>query len=268
MTAQTPRIVVYSCYFGDPEPFNDRALDLCAAYDRVLFTDRDDVVPSGVKIIRSDSRALGPALESRRAKMLPHRWFCDHDWAIYVDNRASLLTDPVNIIAKTGAGADPGLYVFKHPERSDPADELDACLLLGHIKKEQWQVLHELYRDTRMPATLGLTHNAVMIHHLGNPHTEAMLELWWELFLAYAKRDQLTMQLAEHLAGQPATRLSCPLGEVADWPVFLPSQRARSTHAWNRQKPPSWTLAKLRYKMERRMIKRLIAMRNSRAPKG
>lgn len=268
MTTQIPRIVVYSCYFGDPEPFNDSTLGNGVDYDRVLFTDRDDVVPPGVEIVRCDSRGLGSALESRRAKILPHRWFGDYDWAIYLDNRASLTKSPGHIIAAADDRADSGLYVFRHPKRATPADELDVCLMVGHVDKDQWQRLHDLYRDTSMPATLGLTHNAVMIHHLGNPRTEAMLELWWELFLAYAKRDQLTMQLAEHLAGQPATRLSCPLGEVADWPVFQPSQPARSSHTRDMHKPPVWTLAGLRYRKELRMTKRLVAMRNSRMPKG
>ncbi|MGI1662806.1 hypothetical protein ACRDNQ_11250 [Palleronia sp. KMU-117] len=198
--------------------------------------------------------------------MRPHQWFADYDWAIYVDNRARLTTDPTQIVAATGAEADPGLYVFRHPERDRPADELDVCLALGHVDTDQWRRLHDLYRDTGIPATLDLTHNAVMIHRLGNPRTEAMLDLWWELFLVHARRDQLTIQLAEHLSGQPATRLSFPLSEVADWPVFQPSQRASSSHTRDMRKPPAWTLAGLRYRKERRTIRRLLAMRNAQSP--
>jgi hypothetical protein len=268
MIAPTPRIVAYSSYFGDPEPYNQGALGSGEGYDRVLFTDRDDLTAPGIRIVKCDSRALGPALESRRAKMLPHRFFGDHDWAIYVDNRASLTENPHRIIAAVGASAEAGLFVFRHPERDSPADELDICLQLGHVDRGQWRRLHDLYRDTRMPATLDLTHNAVMIHRLGNPRTEAMLELWWELFLVHARRDQLTMQLAEHISGQSAIRLPFPLADIADWPVFQPSQRAATSHTRDMVKPSAWTLAGLRYRKERWQINRAMRTRDVPRPKG
>lgn len=267
MTRSNPRIVVYSCYFGYPEPFNESALGDGAGYDRVLFTDRNDVAPQGVDVVHCDSRALGPARESRRAKILPHRMLEGYDRAIYVDNRARLTTPPDEIFRATGA-ASPGLYVFPHPERNSPQDELDTCLLLGHIRADQWQTLHDLYRDTRLPAALGLTHNAVMIHHLGNSQTEAMSELWWELFLTHSRRDQLTLQLAEHLSGTSATRLDVPLAEIAQWPVYQPAERAPVSHTRDMNKPPFWTLGGIRYRIERRQIKRFMASQKSRPPKG
>jgi hypothetical protein len=262
MTASSPRIAVYSCYFGHPEPFNVHALGDGNGYDRILFTDRTDIAPSGIVIKYCDSRALGPAFESRRAKMLPHRMLEGYDFAIYVDNRASLIATPIDIFSTTGAGETAGLYVFKHPDRSTAAEELDTCLLLRHVREDQWKKLHALYHDTGLPDTLSLTHNAVMLYHLGNARTQTMSELWWELFLTYSMRDQLTMQLAEHLSGQRATRLNIPLSNVAQWPVFQPEQRAVSP-SHKLKKPPIWTIEGLRYRKERKRLRHLIATRKS-----
>lgn len=268
MILSNPRTAVYSCYFGNPEPFNVNALGNGAGYDRILFTDHTDIAPPGIKIVFCDSRALGPALESRRAKMLPHRMLEGYDLAIYVDNRASLIATPTEIFSATGAGDATGLYVFKHPERSAAAEELDICLLLGHVQEDQWRKLHELYHDTGLPTALGLTHNAVMLHHFGNPCTQSMSELWWDLFLTYSKRDQLTMQLAEHLSGQHATRLNIPLSDIAQWPVFQPEQRTAVSPNIGSEKPPVWTAGGRRFRKERKRIYQLLASRKHQIEKS
>jgi len=228
-------------------------------YDRVLFTDRTDLKPEGIETRLCNSAALGSLHESRRAKLLPHRALATYEWVIYVDNRATLTQDPKEIVANLGASAAPGRYVYGHPERENVYDELDVCFRLGHIGEAQWRTLDALYRQNALPDDLTLTHNAVMLYKAGDAGTENMSEMWFELFLRYCKRDQLTMQVAEHLSGTRATRMGGSLSDIAKWPIFLPAERATSINPPGLIRPSvPLSAAWLRVKMEKKRRKALI----------
>ncbi|MEM9585555.1 MAG: hypothetical protein AAGA08_20810, partial [Pseudomonadota bacterium] len=206
--------------------------------------------------------ALGPVFQSRHAKMMPHLEFSDYDWAIYVDNRASLTLLPSEIIDKISTSFKKptplGKYLFYHPERSSVRDELDVCLKLGHINEVEWREILSLYERVKLPDHASLTHNAVMIHKMGDPATERAGQLWFELFLRYSKRDQLTLQVAEHLAACSSHLLDFPLTEIANWPVYDDKIRAQTTRPKHFKRPPLLTPEGLRYRIRRQRIKRLI----------
>ena len=258
-------VAVYSCFFGDPEPFNAQAMGAGQDYDRILFTDRHDIKPDGIETRVCSSAALGPLYESRRAKLMPHRMLAGYDWAIYVDNRASLTKTPHEIVAGLGASTKPGRYVYEHPERTRVYDELDVCFRVGHLDETRWRNLDKLYKQHSLPASLTLTHNAVMLYKAGDTKSEIMSEIWFEMFLRYCRRDQLTMQLAEHLAGTPAIRLNGDLSDIATWPVFQPKERSEALNPPGLVKPGGrLSYARLQFKMAKMRRKALISAQQAR----
>ncbi|WP_299918798.1 hypothetical protein [uncultured Roseobacter sp.] len=263
---QKTSIAVYSCFFGDPEPYNVGSLGNGQGYDRILFTDRKDIQPDGVEIRHRSAVALGPMFESRRAKILPHRELPEYDWAIYVDNRASLQCAPADLIQKLGGDkAKPGRYVFRHLDREMVRDELDECFRMGHLSEDQWSALDDLFTRAKLSTDLKLTHNAILIYKAGDSATEKMSELWFDLFLHYSKRDQLTMQVAEHLTGSPAIRMDGKLGDIAEWPVYWPEQRADSMQVLPVENPyPKYSLARLKFDRMQQRKQDAIAARRSR----
>lgn len=263
---QKPSIAVYSCFFGDPEPYNAGALGREGqGYDRILFTDRDDIRPDGVEVRQRSAVALGPLFESRRAKILPHRELPEYDWAIYVDNRASLTRAPQDLIEKLGGDvARPGRYVFRHLDREAVRDELDECFRMGHLNETQWAALDDLFTRAELPNELKLTHNAVLIYKAGDRASEEMSQLWFDLFLHYSKRDQLTMQVAEHLTGCPAMRMDGKLNDIAKWPVYWPEERAQGMQVLPVDNPyPKYSLARLKFDRMQQRKKAAIAARRS-----
>lgn len=255
-------VAVYSCFFGDPEPFNVDCMGGGTGYDRVLFTDRNDLRPDGVRVIRMSSDELGPVLESRRAKMLPHILLSDYDWVIYIDNRASLIAHPHEIIRKIKGIYGPdaaGRFMFRHPDRNTARDELDECFFLGHLAESQWRRLILFYESIDFSSVPDLTHNAVIICKQGDAKTEKISELWFELFKEYGRRDQLTLQPAEHLVGVTAPRLEFPLSEIAKWPVYAVKDRAARIQSSDvRGKPFLLSPKRLKYHLDRYQRRKLI----------
>jgi hypothetical protein len=260
MTANTDPIVVFGCYFGAPEPFNSGSLGDGKGYDRVLITDCDELeVPDGIRVLRQPSDALGPLHESRRAKIMPQLFFPEYTWSIYVDNRASIVTPPAQIIERItrqlGATPPSGRYLFRHPNRKFVHEELDTCYSLGLFDEAAWRLLHKTYRSVGLLRTPDLTQNTIMLQKAGDPETEAMNRLWFEMFLRYCRRDQLTLNLVEHVRGHKWTRLDFPLTDIAQWPVISDDQRAREirSNAFNKPKRFSWA----RFQYKRRKNRRL-----------
>lgn len=269
MTATTDPIVVFGCYFGAPEPFNPDSLGDGKGYDRVLVTDRDDLeVPDGVRLLLQPSHALGQLHESRRAKIMPHLFFPDYTWSIYVDNRASITTPPTQIIERItqqlGTTPPAGRYLFRHQTRKFVQEELDICYRLGLFNEETWRLLHKTYRSVGLSRTPDLTQNTIMLQRAGDPETDAMNNLWFELFLRYCRRDQLTLNLAEHIQGHKWTRLDFPMTDIADWPVIRDDQRARDIRSNTFNKPKLLSWARVQYKRRKnRVLKNITEMNNA-----
>jgi len=262
MKAAKNSVALYSCYFGNPEPFNPSSLVAGEGYDCILFTDRQDIAPEGVRLIRQNTLAFGPAWQSRKAKMLPHQELTGYEWAIYVDNRTSLKLHPSKIIRKISANfkdePPAGKHLFRHPERSNIWEELHVCLMLGHINEREWRDILALYERVDLPSDHSLTHNAIMIYKMGDRATERAGQLWFELFLRYSKRDQLTLHVADHLAQCSSQLIDFPLREIADWPVYDDGDRDRATRPKYFRKPPFFTVDGIRYRIRRARMTRLI----------
>lgn len=224
------KIALYSCYFGDHERYNPEALGDVMGYDRFLFTDADDLQPQGVEKVIADARGLGPALESRRLKMRPNLHFSSYDWAIYVDNRAVLKMHPEELIARIKSNSPhPGqaVFAFPHPDRNCVYDELDECFKIGHLNEERWRAIRSLYRRLEIKRGTPLTQNTILIYNMRSPDVAVFGQAWFELFLTYPRRDQLTMCAAEVLSGHEARRLDFQVTDIADWPVIADASRKR-----------------------------------------
>ena len=82
MPDAAPRITVYSCHFGQYEPFNPEATGQAGDHARVVFTDHGDLAEPGV-VFRPGVEVGGDARrQSRLAKMRPHLFFGAQDHAL------------------------------------------------------------------------------------------------------------------------------------------------------------------------------------------
>ena len=59
-----------------------------------------------------------------------------------------------------------------------------------------------------------------MVQKMGSAETDAMNTLWWELFLRYAKRDQITLPFALWKSTVDPMILPVSNREFIDWPVI------------------------------------------------
>lgn len=217
-------IAVYSCYFGGKEPFNPTALPTGKRFDTVVFTDRPDVVPAEMQAITLPSSGLSPTLASRQPKLMPERFFPDHDWVIYCDNRAQLRVDPEELVAaiKRRYHQEPpaGRYLVRHIGRDCVYREARICHKRGFITTAQYEGIKQAFARDRLPKNVGLYGNMVGVQKMGSDETRAFNQAWYEIYAAGMGRDQIALPYAMWVTGHRPEILDERVHDLVDWPVF------------------------------------------------
>jgi len=145
-----------------------------------METERDDVIMCrGYDFFKENRR------NAKIYKILPHLFFPDVDYHIWVDSNVTLNVEPMELIEKM----DKDVAVFAHWERDCIYEEAIACQTRDdpRIIKEQM----ERYRKEGYPEHAGLGMCFLIIRK--NTKTVATLNnAWWAEICAGSVRDQLS----------------------------------------------------------------------------
>lgn len=222
-------IVVYTAYYGAPEPFNRNVFGPALGNCRCLvFSDDPSLeVPDQVTVVHDPLRGLDPNRASRRAKLAPEDYLPDTDWSIYIDNNARLAEAPERLVKRCLAMQSDGwFFATRHPERDCIFDEAVACIDLQRDdpRRIESQIAH--YRSLGMPENWGLLHGGCLIRRHRAIGSREFGRSWYEHVLAYSRRDQLSFPfLAFHLGLSVMYLEKSEEMPVFHWPEYAGTQR-------------------------------------------
>lgn len=227
--AKTGSIAVFSCYFGDHEPLNLNSLGEWSDADKYIFTDIPNLIYPGATVIHLESYGLPAQILSRRPKIRPHKYFQNHDWVIYIDNRATLTVSPLDIVLQiedsTTDEEQKGRFLFAHPERNCIYNEIKACLTLGKLGESEAARLLSVLKKEKYPPNAGLFVNTIMIERMGCKTTDRFNDLWYEMTLGFCHRDQISLAYSMWISGHMPTVLDVEYSRFIDWPIYSDEQR-------------------------------------------
>lgn len=153
----------------------------------VCFTDNPDLksekweirlIPSLYKDIRRDSRTV---------KLLPHIYFPEAEYSLYVDGNI-ICKVPIQRIIHEWL-QDDDIAVFKHHTRDCLFQEAKECIRLGLDTPENVNAHIERYKD--FPEHKGL-YQCGMILRRHTPRIKRLNEAWHAQYVTGAKRDQIS----------------------------------------------------------------------------
>ncbi|GAB4385618.1 glycosyltransferase domain-containing protein [Albidovulum sp.] len=186
-------LVLYTARYGTADPPNPRVFGGFDGCRRVLFTDRADLeAPPGVELVLDPLDGLDPARASRRAKLMPHRYFPEAEWSLWLDNKSRLLRPPEAVLAWARAQADAAFYAFPHFRRDCVYQEIRTCWENG---LDDHRVLRErmrTYRAEGMPEHAGLIEGHFLLRRHGDAALVRFGERWFEHVLRFSRRDQVS----------------------------------------------------------------------------
>lgn len=181
------KIVVYTAIYGNYISLKDAIpSDNC---DFVCFTDNTELKSDTWKVIYIDGFSKIPRRNAKIYKILPHRYFKEYEYSIWVDG-THIPTDPSRIVDKY-LGEDK-IALFKHNKRNCIYEELKACIKQKKDNEHIMRAQVQSYKEDNYPANNGLATCSVILRRHNDPSIIKAMEDWWAEIEKYSTRDQLS----------------------------------------------------------------------------
>lgn len=187
------KIVVYTCIVGNYDSLIE-PLTTEQGVDYFVFTDQD--VPDGSKWKKKDItcldeyQTLSPSQLNRKIKMLPQLYLLGYDYSIYIDGNVEICDSLTPLVKEMG---DCGFGVHYHRTRDCIYHELVRVLYLKKANAQLAKSQVDAYRKEGFPHHYGLFENTVLIRNHHDETTGRLMEIWWQEYLKYPTRDQLSL---------------------------------------------------------------------------
>ena len=187
------RIVVYTAIFGKYDALNEPMVKPDNV-DYYIFTDCD--IPDGSRWIKMDPNKFLPdssmtnTEKNRFFKMLPHKIFPEYDYSVYIDGNVLVVSD-VTPLTKTLERFP--IAMFQHKNRNCVYQEAEACIIKKKDSKESLEKHIELLKSHNVPEHNGLLEATVICRKHSDPRCVSLMESWWDEFMNYSKRDQISL---------------------------------------------------------------------------
>jgi len=175
--------VVYTVVMGDFETLYP------TKYPGICLTDSDLTPTKHWKLRKIEAEHPSSRRASRHPKMMPHKYFPEAEYTIYLDANIQLLEAPQTIVKDLLQTED--LALFAHPKRNCIYDEALKCI---EYKKADSAIVEkqvEHYRSVGFPSEFGLTACWVIVRR-NTPETCQFGEAWWKEYSRFSCRDQLS----------------------------------------------------------------------------
>ena len=187
------KIAVYSCITNEYESVIE-PLHTEPGIDYYMFTDGDcsgDSKWKRIDITRFEEyKELSPVQLNRRIKILPFRYLSGYDYSIYVYGNIEIVAPLSPLVEEMGNHA---FGVHYHRTRDCIFDELVQVL---HLKKTDSAIARsqiENYKREGFPRHFGLYENSILIRKHNDEEIRYLMETWWEEYMRYPTRDQLSL---------------------------------------------------------------------------
>ena len=210
------KLVIYTTLLGDKEPLGnplsdiqDTSTDLDITF--ICFTDSNRLTSDTWELKSINMYLLSADKMCRQAKALPHEFFPEYQYSLWIDNIVKLKRLPSSADLNTS-----NKFLFKlfvHSGRSNLFEEACAIHGLGYENSET--VLNQMEHYSKfvnLSSVSPLSTTTVIIREHHHPSVIQFGKTWWAHILIFSKRDQLSFdfvrtQLSTTIDYFPGTKL-------------------------------------------------------------
>lgn len=190
----TKRIAVYTALFGKYDKI-EAPMVHPENIDYYIITDIEMPETTGWKIIEPTQylprKQLNNIEKNRFFKMLPQVVFSEYDYSIYVDANVLIVSDLTPMI---NTMHDFPLAMFRHKNRDCVYEEAEACIKKKKDSKDNLERHIQHLVENGVPKHAGLLEATIIVREHNNELCVKLMSQWWEEFLEFSKRDQLSLR--------------------------------------------------------------------------
>ena len=213
---------VFTAITGGYETLNEHPVAVETEADFICFTDDPSVVSRRWTVIFVPRWFPSDPMRSQRVvKITGHPALAAYDETLYIDNTVRLKADPCQILDEWLANHD--LAIPLHSFRGTVRAEFDAVRGARFDTSERLDEQLEHYARDYPHVLSEVPHWNGMIARRRTDAVQAAMEVWLTHVLRYARRDQLSLNVALAIVGLPIERivLDNATSQIHEWPIAV-----------------------------------------------
>lgn len=185
--------VIYTCVTNGYDKLRQPNI-IYKGYDYICFTDEVCQESIGIWQIRPIPNILKDKIKlSRYLKINPHVALSEYEYSVYIDSNILILDDYLFRRVESEINKGTLIALSKHPEgRLDIYEE--AAFVLKYRRAKFKDVRKQVKYLLKMgyPHGTGMYENNIIFRQHNHNKIKRLDETWWELFLKFTARDQLS----------------------------------------------------------------------------
>jgi hypothetical protein len=181
--------VIYTAIFGNYDSILPLRPENRRQIDAVVFTDRPLKKSNGWDVRIIDG-IFDPKVKNREIKILAHKMLPGYEESIYIDGSILVISDLEKLFNQLDESHN--LLLFKHRYRNCVYAEGDVCCQKFPSISDLIKVQLNYYCENQLPKNSGLFENGVIVRR-HNKNNEILMNAWWEEFIKFPTRDQLSL---------------------------------------------------------------------------
>lgn len=189
------RICVYTCITGDYDDL--KPIQKEKGIDYVCFTNNLNIVSEDWEIQYISNEGFDDLCLSRKHKILMNSYIKEHyDVCVYIDG-ASVIRGSIRDFLDTQCDlANYDMVIFNHSIRSCVYEEAVAIIKCRKGKPSEIRETVQYLEEQGYPHGQGLIEATILVRKTNSKNVNDTMQLWFDLFMRYAKRDQLLFDYA------------------------------------------------------------------------
>lgn len=190
---------VYTSIVNNKDSLKDNQNTVGAGF--IAFTDKP--YESRVWEIRDSCReSTDPVRNAKKPKILPHLYFPDAEYSLWIDGSIELKVPLNDLIDKYLRDTD--IAMFRHPYRNCLYDEALACTGFGLDNPTVIENQVKRYMDEGFPTHSGLFEATIILRRHTN-NIRVFNETWWDEIVWGSRRDQIALPYVLHKTATDVT---------------------------------------------------------------
>ncbi len=181
--------MVYTAIMGNKDFLHEPPVE--RDYDYTVFTDNPAVRSFCGTVILEGFAYNDHALNAKMMKVLPHQYFPNHEYSLWIDGSIQLKANTVDHLISRHLSHS-NLAILRHPERDCIYDEAHICSGSGLDHPQVIAQQMDKYRKEGYPDRNGLVEASVILRRHKERDVVAFNEDWIEEVKYHSRRDQLS----------------------------------------------------------------------------
>lgn len=185
----TDKIVICTAIAGGYDELRD-PLYIDERCEYICYTDNPNLKSNIWKIRSLDIYDNDYNRSAKRIKVLPHLFFAEYDWSIWIDGKFQITGDIVSLIDRYALNSN--FLSFMHYKRNSVFEDAKAVIEVGFDKEEIIKEQIEKYKKEGFTDDNELIEGGILFRKHNDNNIIRLMNRWWKEISEHSRRDQVS----------------------------------------------------------------------------